>query len=766
MLNPAELVKDPNFDPSKVDYDLISDGSIHCDIARKFFYIRETDDGKKFVIAPPEVKLDIFSRTSKVIPKWEPTAVYKKYPDLTFMIVDIETLRINHSIKDIREQARRNRIKAIGIRNERKQNVMIQDESESWMLRKFFEIMERKQPDLLIGHNSMWFDLPFIVERCKVLGIQCPMWIGYDREESRFAAAAIAGRKYNEKFRAIHTKLLSGKKVHHLDTLMCAIKWDSVMRKLPDSLSLKNLPVELGLREEHRLDLGIEGIEECYREGDWETLKEYLFYDLEDTHLLANRFVPEIINEQAYFPDFPIQALATVGVGTKWQKALERGYTAAYVASLPDPVRAGFQGAITIAEAGLYRDVVGFDWSGQYPSCMKQYGICSQFDFKYLMLSMLEHAVDYRMQLKYKKERTKAEEEFVITVKAVQNGAYGGCGAKIPFGDVIAAAMITAFARARIRWSIKFIQDMGAKLVLTDTDSVMIRTELNDVYLKYPISKVTLEQLPPDTTPEMLSAVAIGEQLIKAIPEGAKIDLDSLNRLFFVPPTSVPSDYNRKTKFGSVHGRKYVLKNLLVKEEYQINPEIADYVAQFADEKITFDRLKEVSDKFGLGFPDYEGIRKNYIKYLWVPESKDSQGNVIPGKWKVKAKGRFVKRDRTKLEKEFQQKFVSLYADDPASAEEYYSKTLAMILLGKYPIADLMTTRKIPKSDKMLTSLGFGEKGDTVSFYMGQKGEYVQSGAYCIQTYTEKLRRLYQELKCLTEGKPIQEQLEEQLKLC
>jgi hypothetical protein len=161
---------------------------------------------------------------------------------------------------------------------------------------------------------------------------------------------------------------------------------------------------------------------------------------------------------------------------------------------------------------------------------------------------------------------------------------------------------------------------------------------------------------------------------------------------------------------------------------------------KWAEDKVTFDKLKELSDKFNLGFPDYVGIKKNYIKFVWNSDKKIYQ---------IKAKGKFVKRDRTKLEKEFQQKYIKLWCDSPQKAEEYYNEVLTMIISGKCDPEYLTVTRKIRIGEKKLVDLGFGVAADTVSFYKGADGEYVQSGAYSVSFYLDKLQRMYEQLHAL-----------------
>ena len=714
-----------------LEFPLPTCGKVHCDDARSIAVV--TNDRVEI----DDSLLDIFSTTALVIPEWSPKASFTKYVDLSRVIIDIETLRLDPALYSIQDKARANRIMAIGVRNERGATRYIRFDSEIEMMKTLFNLLEEKQPDLIIGHNSMWFDLPFIVERCNVLGIKCPFSINYDRTPANFAAAVICGRPYNQTFYPVYTKLLSGKKVSHIDTYMLAIAHDAVIRKFT-SYTLKSLPIQLGLRDTERLDLGIEGIEDCYERQDWDLLQVYLDLDLEDTALLADRFVPAVVNQQTYFPNFTIQQLATAGNGTKWNSAMSEDYSEDYVNGLPDPIPLSFQGGLTFARFTFAHDVVFYDFSGQYPSCMLQYGLCSDRDPKLAMLSRVRHAVAARSAFKYMENPTRQDKEFVATVKPVINSAYGGLAAQIPFGDPIGAALVTAFARARLNWSRKFIEAMGATLVLSDTDSLGFITDREDIHIRYPLSDKLMAALPADASPRLLSALAIGELLKQYIPDQSALDLDSINKMVFIPPKHSPTEFNKSYRFGTTNARKLITKYL------GDDPAIFDWIRTHCQhEPVRFTRLVQIAQVFAIDFPSTEGMKKNYCM---VQLDKRA--------WKLVAKGRFVKRQTIDLDKEFQQEYMRLYAESPEAAEDYYTELLNSIASSSYPVAKLTVSRKIGISDKKLRAQGFGATHDQISYYMGELGSYVREGRYHVSYYLNKLKTMHSDMSdCLVDAR-------------
>lgn len=461
---------------------MINKKLIHCDDIRKHIKIV---DG--FVVTPDESEVDIFSVTSKEIKKWEPEITLPEYKELSKIYLDIETVRINKEFSDIRDIAEDGEIMMIGLRNEKGRNIILRGMPEKEMLIRCFEIIKKKKPDLILTFNGTRFDLPYIRRRAEIWGLQweCPFWINYDRESS-FGAARIAGRPWDVEFRPVYCKVRDGHlvtKINHIDCYQAAIGYDSVLRKFT-KYTLKSLPIQLGLRDEERLDLGIEGIEHCYHTGDWETLDEYLIYDLEDTELLGDFLMPSIYYQQVYFPEFSLQQLVTLGNATKWNSILKThyGYKRDDVIEFSD--RYDFQGAITDSIAGVHQDVAGCDFSGQYPSSMLQYGIHSNKDPECFMLSVMENAVLYRAKIKYDKNATQVSKDLSTAVKPVINSAYGSLAAYSPFGDSIAAAIVTLMARARLKWGRKFVEAMGGKVVLCYAGETEVLTEFGS----FPIS--------------------------------------------------------------------------------------------------------------------------------------------------------------------------------------------------------------------------------------------------------------------------------------
>ena len=721
---------------------------IHCDDIRNHIYI---ENGR--IITPNEKDVDIFSTTSKKIPQWQPTTVIPSYEKVSKIYLDIETLLIPDELRGVDTHLwaeKYGKILAIGLKNE-SGKIIILDGNEKQILEELFRLLRKKKPQLIFTFNGLNFDLPYIFCRAKFWGLWSPLWINQQRIK-RFGAAAIAGIYWAEEFYPAYWTF-DGFKSSHIDLYQAAIGYDSVMRKF-DSFSLKSLPEQLGLRKEREVVLSPQQIQDTYN-NDRETFNKYLQEDLDDTELLADFFMKSIFYQKIYFPTFNVQQLSYEGNATKWGSPLSIHYGKDYEQSLEQRNKLHYQGAITRAIPGVHFDVVSGDFSGQYPSCMMQYGIHSYQDPHMHMLAVMNHAMGYRNTIKYKPDATQQEKDLATAVKPVVNSAYGLLGSSSPWGDSVAAATVTLFARARILWAIETIESFGGKIVLSDTDSLYVHCNGNDTFhLTNPIPEDVLKKLPPNPSDNLLSAAAMICKLRTMIPSGSSLDFESVNKILFVPGKQNSKDYNKSYKFNSALGKKFVQKHFgNLKTVYQF------VLDNFGGEKVTFDRMMLIAKKFNIeDFPKNQAVRKNYFKLEWDNKTQ---------KYKLKGKGKFVKRNVIPLERNFQVEYLTRLSISPLAAEEYYQGLIASIASGFHPLEELKVTRIIGKRERKLVELGIGKIHDKVSYYHIETTNGTQpgtEGAYSIPYYTDKLEKMHNEIKLFIseyEPKELTEEFEQ-----
>jgi DNA polymerase, archaea type len=410
----------------------------------------------------------------------------KEWSKVRVLILDIETTGLdpyNDEIKAIGllYGVKGNRNVSMGSWTERK---------EKELLEKLVEVLESGKVDVLIGHNLVKFDLPFIMMRCALLGVRTKLRTGYTK---KITSATMNGQ-------AIEFEEVLHEGIQIIDTMQQICIWDKSANKL-SGYGLKNAAIELGLREERRLELTINELRKCYEEGESKKVLEYLEEDLRDTELLTEFLVPVVYYQLTKVPRMTLQSIATSSPALKAQKIYESYYKKMEIAD--DKVK--YEGALSVVyKTGLIEKVSKIDIGGMYPWIMMKYGICSRKDPEKKFLSWMEDVLEERMKLK--EEAKKGDSEAGMkqnALKILLNGAYGFCGTGYyTYNDMEAAALITAYGRKILKEMMKLIEEDYGEIIEVDTDGVYFVHE----------------------NPKKLV-----EKLIQCLPEGITLDLEFEN---------------------------------------------------------------------------------------------------------------------------------------------------------------------------------------------------------------------------------------------
>jgi DNA polymerase, archaea type len=454
--------------------------------------------GNKIIV--DENKLDIFWEDTNPIPKWEPTTSLTPYPKLKTLVVDIETAGIN---------PRENRIYAIGCMNEKWKISIFMDICESRILKQFLKLLERSKPDIVYTYNGTNFDLPFIIARCELHNIKHPFRLASKKRTIRTA-------EFRGKPLEIQEVFIQG--CQHVDIFICVLRWDFVAKELTNGRSLKLAVLEMGLRfpkgslreSQARLVLQYEEILACWKIGlgrGWGKIKKYLTYDLEDTALIAQRLVPSYHYEGLIVPKTNLQQRALGGNGWKWERIYEQHYPD----YKPKPDRKyKFQGGIAYSRPGLYYRVAYIDFSSMYPKTILSKGIISRKDIDQIGLGVLQYLVDEKSSLEsLAKGGDITAKDKIASTKVLANSQFGFFGtSQLPFNDMEAAALVTAYARRTLQFTIDIITSNGGIPIEVDTDGI---------FFTHP-------------QPEKVHAI-----LQSQLPKGLTIKLEFIAKAMFVP---------------------------------------------------------------------------------------------------------------------------------------------------------------------------------------------------------------------------------------
>ncbi len=393
------------------------------------------------------------------IQDYKPTRQITPYEKLSKCFFDIETTGLDPE---------KDKIILIGVMDETEQTEIFEG-YEKDILINFNSYLNDKKPDILAGHNVFNFDIKFIYKRCQQYGLQPQFEPGYNAKlnSTSFHGQPIEVQIFNSKI----------PKINVVDSWILTAQYDFSARKLR-SYNLKNTVIDLGLRDDRRLELSGQEIQECYNTGDIETVKEYLKYDLEDTKLLTDYLLPNYHYQQLFIPKASLQQICLMGNASKWERIIEQHYQTKPLAD----EKINYEGGLNYANPGFYRNCAKMDISSLYPSIMLNYRICSKKDTKQVSLQILKYLTTERLRLKkLAKQGDKQADHKQASMKILINSLYGFLGTQgIPFNDFQAAAKVTEIGRNILQLMIDIIRQQGGVVVEADTDGIIYSSEKPD----------------------------------------------------------------------------------------------------------------------------------------------------------------------------------------------------------------------------------------------------------------------------------------------
>ncbi|ADM12173.2 DNA polymerase catalytic subunit delta [Encephalitozoon intestinalis ATCC 50506] len=393
---------------------------------------------------------------------------------------------------------------------------------ESW--KKYFMELD---PDIIIGYNVKGFDLPYILGRGEVLGIENFSILGRSKKKARTRDTTMSSNMFGS---IMTTEVeIEGRLI--ID-MMVVIRRDFKLR----SYSLNS--VSIHFLKEQKEDVPYSSIGEL-QSKDKDTRRRIASYCLRDTVLPLRLFskLNVLINyaELSRVTGVPIEYFFTRGTAIKifaliYRTASKEGF----VVPETDPFESGkkYEGGFVIEpKKGFYgKPISVMDFTSLYPSIMishnlcyttlltkDQYRIlggirtptdnyfCSPERKKGLLPRILVDLLDSRKKIKeeLKKEKDPAVKACLngkqLAVKLCANSLYGFTGAskgKLPCFEI--SQSVTGFGREMIMLTKKLIEENFSKkngythdsvVIYGDTDSVMINFDEEDIKKVFEMSK-------------------------------------------------------------------------------------------------------------------------------------------------------------------------------------------------------------------------------------------------------------------------------------
>lgn len=461
-------------------------------------------DGQYFVLSDPVQQYLLLSGKTHFLGM--------SFGDLVRLQIDIETY-CEEGFEFCNPLRESDRITAIAMSDSTGWERLIsgKEYDETEMLREMVGEIQRRDPDVIEGHNIFRFDLEYIEARARRRGVA--LALGRDGSPLKshpsriqIAERTIAFRKYE----------IFGR--HIMDTWLLAQHYDVSARELK-GYGLKDIARHFGLAGAERTYIPGDKTS-WYFDHDPDTLFRYALDDVRETRAISEILSASYFVEAQIFP-YSYQNVALRGNATKIDALFLREYLRRRRSiPRPEPAREVAGGFTDIEYRGVAKRVLHCDVTSLYPSIMLAYGYFPKSDDLAISSSLLAELRAFRVKAKEAARAAMTGEEkayfsaLQFTFKILINSFYGYLGFDMGhFNDYEAANNVTAKGRELIQSAVAWLKQNGALVVEVDTDGIYF------------------------APPEEIATAGDEERLIQALaatlPQGIELELDGRYRAMF-----------------------------------------------------------------------------------------------------------------------------------------------------------------------------------------------------------------------------------------
>lgn len=341
-------------------------------------------------------------------------------------------------------------------------------EDEGEMLKAWCEWVREKDPSIMVGHNILMYDLPYMQYIADRYGIQLMLGrndtpITFDNYESQF-------RKDASNFYTYKKAHVYGREL--VDTLFLSYKYD-VGRKY-ENYGLKNIIKQEGLEVANRQFYDAAQIRTKYKDPvEWAKIKAYAEFDADDALNIYELMCPAFFYmAQSIARSYQhVTESATGGqINTIMNRAyLQDGHSIPKVTqSLP------FEGAISLGNSGIYNNVFKIDVASLYPNIILEYEVYDKDkDPKGYLLQLVDTFTKERIKNKSLAKTDKYYDDLQASQKIFINSCYGFMGSKHNnFNYIKGASFVTETGRNLLNFSMDWLKEKGFKICNADTDGI------------------------------------------------------------------------------------------------------------------------------------------------------------------------------------------------------------------------------------------------------------------------------------------------------
>ncbi|MCL4376447.1 DNA-directed DNA polymerase [Candidatus Parvarchaeota archaeon] len=358
--------------------------------------------------------------------------------------------------------------------------IKVKDEKE--LLLKLSELLSSNNFNVIIGYNSDSFDMPYISERAKILGI-------------KFVINGFELRIKGEK-----RKIAEINGISHVDILNFIRNIYSIYNLKTEVLTLREVAAEM--TGERKGEFDWDRINEVFTDGKLATeLCNYCIQDSNVTLLIFDIILPLIseLNKLVgqTFADVSRMTTGSVVEHLIMKKAIVKNELIPNKPSdfqVNDRIKKINVGAFVFQPtAGLYENIAVVDFRSLYPSIIVSHNICPStiqynngektFLPKEEKLGLIPSVLDEVIKLRFEaKDRLKIEKDNrqlnarVLVLKLIANGFYGYLGYyNSRWYCFDCAGATTSLGRKYVQEVISTASSYGFKVLYADTDSAFMQ---------------------------------------------------------------------------------------------------------------------------------------------------------------------------------------------------------------------------------------------------------------------------------------------------
>lgn len=370
-----------------------------------------------------------------------------KTSDVSLLSFDIETTGLDPHAADAEVLLVTNTYRK-GEYTESKTFCVNDYKNDKEMLKDWASWVVDMDPSILLGHNIVIFDIPYILARCPNLPIGR---LGINLEVESF----------NREFRKDGSQTYSYNRINCfgreiVDTFFVSIKYD--IKREFENYKLKSLIAELELEEDNRQHYDGGDIKNNWNNPiERKKIIAYAEADSRDPIKLFDKMISAFFYLTVHIPK-PFQVMTESATGSQINSLMVRAYlqNGQSVAKASDSVE--FEGAVSFGNIGIYDNVFKVDVSSLYPSVMLHYKIApEEKDYNNYFLFVLDYFTKERLRNKQLAKETKDPyfNGLQESQKIFINSAYGFMGASgLNYNYPKGAALVTKYGREVVTKSV------------------------------------------------------------------------------------------------------------------------------------------------------------------------------------------------------------------------------------------------------------------------------------------------------------------------